>query len=129
MEHSEDEQQSIVLQDRLARVNEKWEKVCTQSLAWQHKLQNALMEVNPTKSVTIFGTSLSFFFTVFFVPQNEEFHQVIAELLNWIEETENSIKSYEPIDLTEEKSVIKEKYNKFKVNIAQRIVGVVHSSS
>lgn len=45
MEHSENEEQSVVLQDRLVRVNEKWEKVCTQSLAWQHKLQAALMEV------------------------------------------------------------------------------------
>lgn len=45
MDHSQNEEQSVTLQERLVRVNEQWEMVCTQSMIWQTKLQTALMEV------------------------------------------------------------------------------------
>lgn len=45
MNHSQNEEQCVVLQDKMARINEKWEKVCSQSLIWQNKLQITLKEV------------------------------------------------------------------------------------
>lgn len=45
MEHAQDEEQASQLQERMARVNEKWESISTQSLVWLTKLQSSLMEV------------------------------------------------------------------------------------
>lgn len=41
---------------------------------------------------------------------------MVTELLNWIEKTEHSIKSCQPVDLTEQKPILKKKYNEFKVS-------------
>lgn len=117
MEHSQNEEQSSQLQERMARVNEKWEGISSQSLVWLTKLQSSLMEVrvylrfselaiwkqNKKKS---HETS---------VLKNNEFHAVIAELLDWIDKTENSIKNCEPVDLLEERAIVEEKFRKFKV--------------
>lgn len=46
MEHSQNEEQSSQLQERMAKVNEKWESISSQSLVWLTKLQTALMEVS-----------------------------------------------------------------------------------
>lgn len=52
----------------------------------------------------------------FFCLQNHEFHQIIEELVTWLEKTENVIRQAEPIDLTDEIEVIEAKYNKFRVS-------------
>ncbi len=44
-EHCCEEQQTLAFQNRIARVNEKWEKVCSQSFIWQTQLGGAYFEV------------------------------------------------------------------------------------
>jgi hypothetical protein len=56
-----------------------------------------------------------------FYPQNDEFHQIIEELVVWLEKTENIIRQAEPVDLTDELEVIEAKYNKFRVSGFVRI--------
>lgn len=47
--------------------------------------------------------------------QNDEFYGVIDELVAWLDETEQTIKVTEPVDLAEDTVIIAEKFNKFKV--------------
>ncbi|KAG8236159.1 hypothetical protein J437_LFUL001566 [Ladona fulva] len=92
-DHTDDTAKANELRSRLDATNGRWEKVCQAGARWQTRLQTSLME-------------------------NHEFHQIIDELVNWLEKTENSIRQTEPVDLTEELSVIEEKYNKFRELLA-----------
>lgn len=88
-DHTEDAERAEQLRARLVTVNSRWDAVCRAAAAWQTQLQTALME-------------------------NHEFHQIIEELVTWLEKTENVIRQAEPIDLTDEIEVIEAKYNKFR---------------
>nr|BAN20712.1 calmin [Riptortus pedestris] len=88
-EHSEDEERAKELRTRLASANMQWERVCEFATTWQSKLQTALL-------------------------QNEEFHDTVSELTEWLEKTESSIRQAEPIDLSDPTHLIQAKYNKFK---------------
>lgn len=64
-----------------------------------------------------------FLFIVFnSVFQNAEFHQIIEELVTWLEKTENVIRQAEPVDLTDKLEVIEAKYTKFRVSSSIRIL-------
>jgi sulfur relay (sulfurtransferase) DsrC/TusE family protein len=54
--------------------------------------------------------------------QNDEFHQIIEELVTWLEKTENVIRQAEPVDLTDKLEVIEAKYTKFRVSSSIRIL-------
>jgi hypothetical protein len=64
-----------------------------------------------------------------FCLQNDEFHQIIEELVAWLEKTENIIRQAEPVDLTDELDIIEAKYNKFRVSSFVRIFHIFVSSS
>lgn len=51
--------------------------------------------------------------------QNDEFYSVIDELVDWLDETEQTIKITEPVDLSEDTVIIVEKFNKFKVTLTE----------
>jgi len=88
-DHSNDEERAIQIKNRLKATNSRWDRVCFACTEWQTKLQTALME-------------------------NDEFYSVIEELVDWLDETERTIKTTEPVDLSEDTEVIVEKFNKFK---------------
>jgi nesprin-1 len=87
-EHSSDEEKADRLVARLAKVNNDWDSVCEKATDWQTRLQKALLE-------------------------NSEFHATIDELLGWLEKTRTIVEEAEPIDLTQDKEVLLDKYNKF----------------
>lgn len=88
-DHTEDLERANELRDRLTSANVRWEKVCQAASKWQNLLQAALMG-------------------------NQQFHRIIEELLGWLENTEQSIRASEPIDLTEAADILRAKYDKFK---------------
>uniref|UniRef100_A0A1B6E5A8 KASH domain-containing protein n=2 Tax=Clastoptera arizonana TaxID=38151 RepID=A0A1B6E5A8_9HEMI len=88
-EHTEDESRASELRQRLAVINKRWDGVCNAAAHWQTLLQTALME-------------------------NQEFHDHISELVEWLERTENSIRQTEPVDLADESVIIQAKFNKFR---------------
>ena len=45
--------------------------------------------------------------------QNSEFHRTIEELTIWLEETTATIRSTEPVDLSQPQSILESKYSKF----------------
>lgn len=87
-DHTEDVERANKLRARLENDNVRWDFVCKNAAKWQTKLQTALMS-------------------------NREFHTTIDELCSWLETTENTIRSSEPVDLTAERPVILAKYRKF----------------
>ncbi|KAL1139468.1 hypothetical protein AAG570_006452 [Ranatra chinensis] len=88
-EHSDDEDRASELRCRLEAANTRWEAVCSSATSYHNILQVALM-------------------------QNEEFHDTMTELLDWLERTEIVIRQSEPVDVAEPTHVIKAKYEKFK---------------
>nr|CAD7432086.1 unnamed protein product [Timema monikensis] len=70
-DHTEDTGRAEQLRARLVTTNSRWDAVCRSAAAWQTQLQTALME-------------------------NDEFHQIIEELVEWLEKTENTIRMSEP---------------------------------
>lgn len=89
VENTEDAECAQVLRDRLAVVNSRWEKICTAAAKWHEKLQIALLT-------------------------NNQFRRIRGELLAWLKRTETSVRMSEPIDFTESRDVIEEKYKKFR---------------
>lgn len=87
-DHTEDVDRANRLRARLESDNVKWDTVCKNAAKWQSRLQSSLMG-------------------------NRDFHATIDELCSWLEKTENTIRSSEPVDLTAESSIILSKYNKF----------------
>ncbi|XP_059468676.1 muscle-specific protein 300 kDa-like [Neocloeon triangulifer] len=88
-DNTEDKGKAEALRARLATMNSRWETVCQRAAQWQTQLQTTLLE-------------------------SREFHSTIDELNLWIDRTENCIRQTEPIDLTEDISVIENKFDKFR---------------
>ncbi|XP_034243004.1 nesprin-1-like [Thrips palmi] len=88
-DHTDDEDRARELRARLASANTRWEAVCRAAAVWQTRLQSALME-------------------------NDEFHAILEEQTRWLITTEENIQSTEPVDVTEDLSVIETKYLKFR---------------
>ncbi|XP_050520721.1 muscle-specific protein 300 kDa-like isoform X4 [Daktulosphaira vitifoliae] len=88
-EHSTDTERADQIKTRLSATNARWDRVSLACTEWQTSLQTALME-------------------------NEEFYDMIDELVTWLNETEQTIKTNEPIDLSEDTEVISRKFHKFK---------------
>ncbi len=87
-EHSRDGPKVEALQARLADINEVWDSTCEDAAVWQTKLQTALLE-------------------------NAEFHRTIEELTRWLDDTTNSIRSSEPVDLSVDREILISKRDKF----------------
>lgn len=108
--HTLDTEKAVKLRERLQNNNKRWDKVCNQASHWQALLHRALME-------------------------NKEFHRTVTELSVWLEETENKIKTSEPIDLTIDKAIIERKYKVFMelrndlVRCEPRIVSLQETTS
>lgn len=45
--------------------------------------------------------------------QNQQFHNIVAELCTWLEKNEKKIRASEPVDLTAPRSIIESKYQNF----------------
>ncbi|KAJ9589795.1 hypothetical protein L9F63_027945, partial [Diploptera punctata] len=69
------------LRNRLVSTNARWDEVCRNAANWQTQLQTALME-------------------------NQQFHQIIVELLDSLTKTENKIRQTEPVDLNDDIIII-----------------------
>lgn len=52
-----------------------------------------------------------------FAMQNDEFHENMSSLVEWLEKTETTIKESEPVDLTDPTPIIQAKYKKFRVSL------------
>ncbi|XP_023348442.1 uncharacterized protein LOC111717154 isoform X2 [Eurytemora carolleeae] len=87
-EHCTDESRANALTDRLVTVNTSWDRVCQQATTWQTNLQTALLE-------------------------NNEFHNTIHQLLDWIETTKETVRESEPVNLSLPREALLEKFNKF----------------
>ena len=87
--HTSDTEKALRLRKRLHDNNARWEKICKHVTFWQSKLQDALIG-------------------------NREFHKIITELSLWLEDTEQKIKNFEPVDLGSERSVMESKFTRFK---------------
>lgn len=88
-EHTEETERAQKLREKLDTANKRWNKVNETSNKWQETLRVALLD-------------------------NQQFRSIVQELSVWLERTESTIKSSEPIDLTDELDNIRRKFNKFK---------------
>ncbi|KAJ9598800.1 hypothetical protein L9F63_026665, partial [Diploptera punctata] len=86
---NEDTERAEELRNRLVSTNARWDEVCRNAANWQTQLQTALME-------------------------NQQFHQIIVELLDSLTKTENKIRQMEPVDLNDDIIIIEAKYNQFR---------------
>uniref|UniRef100_A0A8D8BCI2 Nesprin-1 n=2 Tax=Culex pipiens TaxID=7175 RepID=A0A8D8BCI2_CULPI len=108
--HTLDTEKAVRLRERLQADNQRWEKVCSLASHWQSQLHHALMD-------------------------NKEFHRTVTELCAWLEQTENKIKSSEPIDLTSDMKLMERKYKTFRelrsdlVRCEPRVVSLQETTS
>jgi nesprin-1 len=87
--HTSDTDKARQLRQRLQEDNIRWENICKHATHWQNLLQQALIS-------------------------NKEFHKMIHEFSMWLEDTEQKIKKFEPVDLASEKSIMESKFIRFK---------------
>ena len=78
------------LEDQLRTLNQRWDRVCAKASVWFSELQIELMQCGG-------------------------FHDVIDELLSWLNATEQEVSRQEPVDFTRSHQALRLKYNKFKV--------------
>lgn len=87
--HTTDTEKARQLRKRLQDDNVRWENICKHAANWQTLLQQSLIS-------------------------NKEFHKMINEFSVWLEDTEQKIKNFEPVDLASEKSIMESKFIRFK---------------
>jgi nesprin-1 len=110
-EHSKDPPKVDAMKVRLEAINKSWDETCEAATKWQTKLQTALLEVRLSNIYLKADNFMNQFTMPFF--QNSEFHRTIEELTIWLEETTATIRSTEPVDLSQPQSILESKYSKF----------------
>ena len=80
------------LEDQLRTLNQRWDRVCAKASVWFSELQIELMQCGG-------------------------FHEMIDELLSWLNATEQEIRRQEPVDFSSNHQLLQLKYNKFKVRM------------
>lgn len=76
------------LRKRVELALKQWKTVCHNSAVWQARLQIALME-------------------------NSSFHQNVAQYEELLSQVQDSIKSLEPVDLSQSQKIVRAKYRRF----------------
>lgn len=105
-DHSEDSSKADELRSRLEADNKRWEIICKNAVEWQLRLQHTLMDVSYFFKKIVTFRNQNFF-------QNQQFHNILAELSTWLVKNEKKIRASEPVDLTAPRSTIESKYQNF----------------
>lgn len=79
------------VRERLRSMNKRWEAVCSQATTLHRDLQLGLAH-------------------------SQEFHQMIHDLLLWLETVENKLQQIEPVSLAADHVVLRAKYRRLLVS-------------